>query len=337
MNATDRALTEQNQLFQSMDFTGVEYMLENCSVRDLAAGECLLQPDAPNNHLYLILEGKLGVHLAAQEPLAGTITGSADISRTIGGSVSQSLVLATLRAGECVGEISLVDGKHPSAFVVAIEPTRVLSIPHDTVWSMVDHSHEIARNLLGIFTNRMRNERRALLTSRDKRKQFEHQATVDALTGLHNRHWMVDVFPRTLHRCVFNKKSCTIMMADIDHFKRVNDTHGHLVGDTTLKAVAKIISQNLRPQDMLARYGGEEFALLLPDTDLQQAKKIAERVRAAIADATISRDELSFQVTISIGITATQHEEKFEGLIDEADQALYRAKELGRNRVEVFG
>ena len=126
------------------------------------------------------------------------------------------------------------------------------------------------------------------------------------------------------------------MMADIDHFKRENDTHGHLVGDITLKTFARNLSENLRPHDLLVRYGGEEFAVLLPDTDLQQAKKIADRVRMAIADATIHHDELSFQVTVSIGITSTQQEEKLEDLIGKADQALYRAKELGRNRVEIF-
>ncbi len=314
MNATDRALTEQNRLFQGVDFTSVEYMLEHCSVRSLGAGESLLQPDVPNHHLYLIFEGKLSVHLAAQE----------------------SLEHATLGAGECVGEISLVDGKLPSALVVATEPTRVLSIPRDTVWSLVDHSHEIARNLLGIVTGRMRNDNRALITSQDKRKQFEHQAYVDALTGVHNRHWMVDAFPRALHRCELNKSPLAIMIVDIDHFKRVNDTYGHLVGDIALKAVAKCMAESFRPHDLLARYGGEEFAALFSDTGQDEAKAIAERLRTRVADTVIHHEGLSFQVTISIGIAPTQHEEKLEDLIGEADQALYRAKELGRNRVVIF-
>jgi len=337
MNATDRALTEHNQLFQGMDFSSVEYMLEHCSVRNLVSGESLLQPDVPNHHLYLILEGKLGVLLAAQEPPVPATPGTGEPPKPKGGSDSQLLVLATLGAGECVGEISLVDGKPPSALVVATEPARVLSVPHDTVWSLVDHSHEIARNLLGIVASRMRNEKHTLITSQHKRKQFEHQAYVDALTGVHNRHWMVDAFPRAINRCLFNKGHFTIMMVDIDHFKRVNDTHGHLVGDITLKTVAKCLTNHLRPHDLLVRYGGEEFAVLLPDTDLQQAKGVAERVRKAISDTTIQRDDLTFQVTISIGITSTQQEEKLEDLISKADQALYRAKKLGRNRVEIFG
>ena len=211
MNSSDRALTEQNQLFQGMDFASVEYMLEYCTVRNLKAGDKLLQPDLPSHHLYLIFSGKLSVHLPAQE----------------------SVEHAVLGPGECVGEISLVDGKYPSALVLAAAPSRVLAVPHDTVWSLVDHSHAIARNLLGIVAGRMRNDKRALITSNATKKQFEHQAYVDALTGVHNRHWMGDAFPRALHRCVLNKSPFTVMMADIDHFKRVNDTHGHLVGDIT--------------------------------------------------------------------------------------------------------
>ena len=324
MNAKDRALIEQNQLFRDMDFTSVEYMLEQCSVRNLAAGESLLQPDVPNRHLYLICEGKLSIRLATQE----------------------SLEHATLGAGECVGEISLVDGKNPSALVIAAEPTRVLSVPHDTVWSLVDHSHAIARNLLSIVASRMRNDKSALITSHETKKQFEHQAYVDALTGVHNRHWMGEAFPRAMHRCAFNKRPFTIMMVDIDHFKRVNDTHGHLVGDLALKTIAKCMTDKLRPNDLFVRYGGEEFALLLPDTDINDARIVAERLRKAIADSRIQRDDLSFQVTVSIGISPAQyenlvsghpHEEKLEILIDQADKALYRAKEQGRNRVVIFG
>ena len=100
--------------------------------------------------------------------------------------------------------------------------------------------------------------------------------------------------------------------------------------------VARCITENLRPHDLFARYGGEEFALLLPDTDTKNAQIVAERLRKKIADTKIQRDGLSFQVTVSIGIAPTQHEEKLEILIGEADQALYRAKERGRNRVEVF-
>lgn len=315
MDAKDFALAGQNLLFRGVDLTTVEYMLERCSVRSMSAGEKLLQPDIQNLHLYLILEGKLSVHLDAQ-----------------GTSEHASLV-----AGECAGEISVVDGKHPSALVVASETTRVMSIPQDTVWSLVDHSHEVARNLLAIVAGRMRNDKSALITTHNKKAQFEHQASVDALTGIHNRHWMSEAFPRALQRCEFNKQPCAIMVADIDHFKHVNDTYGHVVGDAALKTVARCMLENVRPYDLLVRYGGEEFAMLLPDTSLENARTVAERLRARIAGSEIRHNDIIFSITISIGIAPATCDEKLETLIGEADKALYRAKELGRNRVEISG
>ena len=97
------------------------------------------------------------------------------------------------------------------------------------------------------------------------------------------------------------------------------------------------MAENLRPHDLLVRYGGEEFAMLLPDTGLEEARVIAERLRATIADSEMRYNEISFRITISIGIAPARLEEKLEILIGEADRALYRAKDLGRNRVEVSG
>ncbi len=316
MNSTDRELIEQNALFTDMDFDSVEYMLEHSTVRTLDAGERLLEPAFLNHHLHLILEGSLKVFLAAKE--------------------SQEYI--SLLAGECVGEVSFVDGKHPSAIVVAAEPTRILSLPHDTVWSLLNNSQQIAGNLLSILAGRLRNDNMAIVDSKTREKLFERQAYVDALTGVHNRHWMIRSFPRALHRCARNKQPFAVMMIDIDHFKKVNDSYGHLVGDLALKSVAKCVSENLRPHDLLARYGGEEFAVLLTEANLESAQMIAERLRSKVEALEIRSNEISFRVTLSIGITPTQDdEEDVEQFIHEADQALYLAKQGGRNRVEVFG
>jgi diguanylate cyclase (GGDEF)-like protein len=313
MRDQDRALAEQNSLFDGVDFSGIEYMLERCKLRDLEIGEKLLQPEVANSFLYLILEGELSVHLIGQSTLEHV----------------------TMVAGECAGEISLVDGKKPSALVVASRPTRVLAVPHDTVWSLVDQSHEVARNLLTIIAARMRNDNSALITSHSKRKQYEHQAMVDALTGVHNRRWMNEAFPRMVHRCALDHVDCTVIVIDIDHFKRVNDSYGHLVGDVALKALAGIMEVNLRPHDLLVRYGGEEFAILLPDTGIVKATSIAERLRIIVAGSDIRSADLVFKITISIGIASAKQEGRLEDFFAEADRALYRAKESGRNRVEI--
>ena len=314
MDQRDYVLIAQNLLFHGMAFAGVEYMLERCSVRSLVEGEALLQPDVPNYHLYLILEGELSVHLVGHETMKYT----------------------SLVAGDCAGDISVVDGKPPSALVVAAKPARVLAVPHDTVWSLVSHSHEVARNLLEIIAGRMRDDNRALISSQNKTIQFEHQASVDALTGIHNRRWMSEAFPRALLRCSLSKLPVAIMIADIDFFKRVNDTYGHLVGDATLRTVSECMAKNLRPFDLLVRYGGEEFAVLLPDTGRKEAVIVAERLRTVVADSKIQGDDVSFHVTSSIGVTLARDEVTLETLLGEADRALYRAKKLGRNRVEIF-
>jgi diguanylate cyclase (GGDEF)-like protein len=313
MRDQDRTAIEQNLLFRNLDFSSVEYMLERSVLRELNSGDKLLQPELPNEHLYLILEGELRVHLTAQ----------------------QTEEHATLRAGECTGEISLVDGKNPSALVVAAKPTRVLAVPHDTIWSLVDQSHDVARNLLAIIAGRMRNDNSALISSHNQRAQYEHQATVDALTGVHNRRWMNDAFPRVLHRCALNKQHSAVMMLDIDHFKLVNDSYGHLVGDAALKSLADIMQHNLRPHDLLVRYGGEEFAILLPDTALEEARSIAERLRKMVAANEVVSHGVAFKITVSSGIASIDDVGELESSFAQADEALYRAKEGGRNRVEI--
>ena len=147
---------------------------------------------------------------------------------------------------------------------------------------------------------------------------------------------MSEAFPRALLRCSHDKLPAAVMIADIDFFKRVNDTYGHLVGDATLRTVAECMAKNLRPFDLLVRYGGEEFALLLPDTGPEEAGVVAERLRTLVADRKIQSDDASFQVTISIGVALARDEKTLETLLGEADRALYRAKEAGRNRVEIF-
>lgn len=313
MNSTDRSLIEQNALFSGMDIENCVYMLDRSFLSNLDVGNRLLQPDTQNYHLHLILDGALSVYLVSQE-------------------TDEHM---TLHAGECVGEVSLIDGKYPSAIVIASEPTRILSIPYDTVWSLVNNIPEVAGNLLAILASRLRNGNKTMVDSQHLRKQLEQQAYVDALTGVYNRRWMEKAFPRTLHRCIRNKQPFVVMIVDIDHFKKVNDTYGHLVGDVALKAVAKCMAENMRPHDLLVRYGGEEFAMLLTEADLDSTKIIAERLLTRISEVEICANDISFHMTISIGITPTQRDD-LQSLLQEADQALYRAKQTGRNRVEIF-
>ena len=169
-------------------------------------------------------------------------------------------------------------------------------------------------------------------------------ATLDALTGLNNRRqFEIRLKQEVSNASRHNKPLCCIML-DIDYFKKVNDTWGHSAGDCILKKVAKIITQELREYDIASRYGGEEFCILLPDTKINEASYVAQRLRSAVekTDINISDDKIlgvdSLNVTISVGVSEfqKQNEKAPEKFYQNADIALYEAKKRGRNRVIVY-
>jgi diguanylate cyclase (GGDEF)-like protein len=164
-------------------------------------------------------------------------------------------------------------------------------------------------------------------------REIEEMATTDGLTGLLNHRVFQEKLSAELKRQNRISGPVSLILTDIDHFKKVNDTYGHPVGDLVLKGVSKVIRETLRDIDIPARYGGEEFAIVLPGTDSGGAKHIAERLRKAVMDKTFSADSGSFGVTISLGIATSPSDAKAkEALVAKADQALYEAKHGGRNR-----
>jgi diguanylate cyclase (GGDEF)-like protein len=166
--------------------------------------------------------------------------------------------------------------------------------------------------------------------------EVQQLAITDALTGLYNRRGFFDLGQREIDRFQRFGRPLTAIMLDIDHFKEVNDTHGHSVGDQVLATLARRFRTNIRHVDILCRYGGEEFAILLPETDLFTASEIAERIRRSIADEPFQTDHGQMRVTISLGVTrALPETADLQALLERADGALYRAKSGGRNRVEI--
>jgi two-component system, cell cycle response regulator len=175
----------------------------------------------------------------------------------------------------------------------------------------------------------------------DKLKQsnllLQKLAVTDPLTGLHNRRFLMEALDRELRRSLRSNVPLSLIMADIDHFKKINDTYGHQAGDAVLMTIAAGLSQQLRPYDLVARFGGEEFALVLPETSSELALQIGERLRLGIHEERFAEIGEAVRVSISMGVTtfAGDRGKTVDELIREADQALYRAKRGGRNRVEV--
>jgi len=160
-------------------------------------------------------------------------------------------------------------------------------------------------------------------------------ATIDPLTGAYNRRTFIEIAERELSRVRRGGQPLSIVMVDIDHFRQVNEKHGHRTGDAVLHRVAEVIRSALRKEDMLVRFGGEEFLVLLPDVPGPGAVVVAGRIRRNVAHAPITVNEVTLPVTVSLGVAARLDEgpESIEGLLARADSALALAKQRGRNRV----
>ena len=308
-----RSLLEGLEMFRGVRAEDVQELLQRCDRRDLDAGQLLISPEHKNEHVYIILSGSLNVHV-----------GSPDAP-----------VLTTMDVGACVGEMSIIEERDPSAYVVGARRSHLLVIHQSVLWDMVDASHEFAKNLLVVLSERVRSHNRVIANSYGEIKKFERHARTDALTGLQNRYSMDDAFEREIERCERNGQPVSLIMIDIDNFKDFNDRFGHVAGDRALSAVATILRHQFRPRDLLVRFGGDEFAVLLPDVDETLALEIADRVREIVCGTTGEGDDSLIQipVKISMGVAQLRAHGNLTTLLREADKALYRAKHAGRNTV----
>ncbi|MBE9559683.1 MAG: GGDEF domain-containing protein [Proteobacteria bacterium] len=313
----DKLLLSRLQLFRNVDLDNAALLelLAQCEYQTLAKDEVILSTEAENHYLYILLKGRLVIQLNS----------------------SDDIPLATVEPGECVGEMSIIDSRVPSAQVSASEETQVLVIEQDILWRMVSVSHEIARNLLYIMSERVRYSNLVIADSLEMQRKYQRFASTDALTKLHNRGWLDDAFDREIKRSERDELPLALIMIDVDNFKNYNDEYGHLAGDQVLITVAEAIRSPLRPNDLVARFGGEEFAVLLPETTVTNARVIAERLREHVCNADPGMLESAQlpPVTISLGIAGRQAGYSLDMMIAAADVAMYHAKRNGKNRVEI--
>jgi diguanylate cyclase (GGDEF)-like protein len=310
-------LTETNlRELEALQQIGVEVLgalLARSELVQLELGHRLLKQGDANTRMYVVVSGMLRVELDQAE----------------------GVPIAHLGCGETVGELSLLASSPASATVIADQPSCLLAIDEATFWWLVSASHEFSVGLLIRMAKRLSSNNDAVQANIALRRQFERAALHDALTGLYNRRWLDQTLGRLIQRHRFAGDPMCIAIMDVDHFKRVNDTFGHPAGDSVLAAVSRVIRRCLRPTDLVARIGGEEFALIFPQTPLQGGMSAAERLREAIAAEPMSHDGSRLpQVTVSIGVVVSDAESEANQLLARADQALYRAKQAGRNRTE---
>lgn len=314
LNFTDYQHLENSSLFRSIRIENLAEQLRLCDVREVAADIRLLEPGAENNSIYILLGGELRVYLDGPD----------------------MPVHAVLGPGDCVGEMSLIDGQPVSALVVTDSACRLLVIPHEVVWAMVDSSHGIARNLLGILSGRVRSNNLTLVAAQTRSLEFEQSSSVDVLTGLHNRRWLEATVPRVLSRCDRDGYAVCLLLMDIDYFGVLSERCGHAGTDSALRQTALCLADGLRAQDLIARYGGKKFVILLPRTEIDEAILIAERLRELVAGGGLNTVQGEQALTVSCGVVAHVRGESLQELVERAERALTQAKENGRDRVEVI-
>lgn len=287
---------------------GLFLLDESTGDRVLPEGASTGWPDAPTNWRIPAGQG-----LSEPALLTGQLHYTPDVTRDpryIAGVGAGAEVDVPVWIGDKVGGVLVVESAQPNAFVQG--DFEVLTA---------------AANQAGLAIKQAR-----LFA------EVQRLAVTDGLTGLHNRRHFSELAEDEFDRARRYGRPLSAVMLDMDHFKQVNDTHGHAVGDQVLRTVAQRCRENLRDIDLLGRYGGEEFVVLLPESKLGGARHAAERLRRCVAGSPVETEHGPLAITISLGIALlTDDCPKLAALLDRADAAMYAAKQAGRNRVGVGG
>ncbi len=250
-----------------------------------------------------------------------------------------SLISLPIKAsGEILGVLNV---SHPHTGFFSDTHERSLVIFANFLGQMLVNNR-LLNSMEHLVRERTRQLEQTLADAEALKRRYAELSVIDELTGLHNRRFFFPESRSALARSLRYRKGFCMLLLDIDHFKRINDVHGHRLGDEVLCRCAELFRQQIREVDVLARFGGEEFIIALPDTDLEGAKQLAERVRFAVKSANFEVEGHCIKTSISIGIACLLDHDQgdtqaiLERLISEADQALYFGKHNGRNQVRAY-
>lgn len=286
--------------------------------------------------LPVVLVGGLSWALAQQDVLRVLVVNAIFASQWL------ALIVAVVRRRRTMpgrGYRVLILG---AALVVALYGLRVCALLlglHEVTDAFAPHVLQSAAYLLGLTGMVVLTLGFVLMTKERADAEHVQQALIDGLTGVPNRKALLEQLHRTLAQAARDQRPVAVLMLDIDRFKRVNDTWGHVAGDAVLAAVAQCLKGGLRAQDFLGRYGGEEFLVVLPGTAEAGAATLAEHLRTRVERLVVPWEPEDLRVTISVGVhvQAWPDPARQQALIDAADHAMYAAKRTGRNRVVLSG
>jgi len=267
--------------------------------------------------------------------------GKADIFKNYGelGEVK----VASLSSGDFFGEMSLFLNRERTATVVAAEYMSVFVLNHANALDFFQSQPEATFSLIQALCSRLVNTNvsmsdnsikyeKNIIVLNNEKSELKVAANVDPLTGAYNRRYFSEAAGELVAEAFKQKKTAYVALIDLDFFKKVNDTYGHQAGDEVLKTAAATVAESIRAYDLFARYGGEEFILLFANTNRATVEKLVERIRANIEGKVIEFESHVIRVTASMGIAEVTEDVGFEKSVAFADEALYKAKENGRNQ-----
>ncbi len=309
----DPVLIGRLQLFRSVNLESIQGIFDFCRLRSVEAGEVVLSPGHYNRTVFFILHGRLRVHLDSLE----------------------SKPMIVLGPGENVGELSVIDQQPTTAYVVADEPCQLMLIDEDILWSLVQSSHAVACNLLYTMTRRLRQTNAIVSQGICIDKEEHPYGNVDALTGFPNRDWLRELLRRQCQRSSADSQPLSLIMIEIDNFSEFINTNGHRHGDRLIYAMSYTLKNLLRPVEIVSRFRSDQFAVLLPDIDVDRAKKVAVRLFRAFEDVSplVVDDRVIHHPTISVGLAQLKQGQDVDSFLLDVDAALFRAKQAGGNTV----
>lgn len=303
----NRSMLGRLKLFEQADVESIEGLMADCPVRELVAKQVVLSAGDRAHAMYLILTGRLRI----------TAPGADD---------------TVIEAGGSFGELALLEQKPIAGTVTADTLTQVVVLDETRVWALVRASHAFAGNLLGAVGARLRG---APVTAPRTGTGYRRNATLDVLTGLYNRRGLEDMLRRQIMRSSMNQQSLAVLLIDVDHFHRFNEEFGYAAGDQALHAIGQTLVNNVRPTDLVARYAGQQFAVVLPESDLNGARIVAERIQHAVSESVVMMADESIlpPLTVSIGMAALAQFATADELLTQARAALTAAHASGHDTV----
>lgn len=278
-------LIETASLFRGIPHTVLDPLISRAELVTLKPGDKLLSPEIINEHVYIIISGRLSVQITPS-------------------NLDDSIAMLT--PGECVGEMSVLVDSLVSAYVIATTDCQLLSLDYKTFWSLIEGSNEAARNMLNILVQRIRLGNEIMADSLLHHDNFPDSEIIDKLTGLFNFHGMHQKFDRLLQRCAVDKKPLCIILLEINDPEKDTDSARGLRDDQSLRTIAQTMLSFLRPDDHAARLIGNKFAVLLVNSSLTDANATAERLRTAISKTSIIMPDGSVLPPFGISVAVNE-------------------------------